>query len=264
MNPKLLVEAADGDGVATITLNRPEKRNAIDFETWGLLRDAATRLGADPAVRVVVLTGAGGLAFSAGADIADFPAHRSDAALAREYAEAFEGALDAVERMPKPVICKIRGICVGGGCELATAADLRVASEDSYFAIPVAKIGVLLGYNEMRRLLRLVGPGHASALLLGARRVDAQEALRIGLVTEAVPPERLDERVASLAREMAAYAPLTQAGHKRIIQTTLRDPALAGLTDEERGLPLAVFDTEDAREGYRAFLEKRPPRFQGR
>ena len=86
----------------------------------------------------------------------------------------------------------------------------------------------------------------------------------MGLITEAVPAERLDERVASLAREMAAYAPLTQAGHKRIIRTTLRDPALAGLTDEERDLPLAVFDTEDAREGYRAFLEKRPPRFQGR
>lgn len=263
MNPKLLVEA-DGDGVAAITLNRPEKHNAIDFETWGLLRDAALRLGADPAVRVVVLTGAGDQAFSAGADIADFPAHRSDSALAREYAEAFEGALDAVERMPKPVICKIRGICVGGGCELATAADVRIASADAYFAIPVAKIGVLLGYNEMRRLLRLVGPGRAADLLLTARRADAEEALRIGLVSEVVPPERLDERVASLAREMAAYAPLTQSGHKRIIQTALRDPALSGLTDEERELPLAIFDTEDAREGYRAFLEKRPPVFRGR
>ena len=154
MSDKVLVDV--GDGVGTITLNRPGQHNAIDFEMWGLLRDAALRLGADDSVRVVILTGAGDKAFSAGADIKDFPAHRSNSDLAREYADAFEGALDAVEQMPKPVICMIRGICVGGGCELSMAADLRIAATGSTFGVPVAKIGVLVGYNEMRRLLHLV------------------------------------------------------------------------------------------------------------
>ena len=262
MSEKVLVGVADS--VGTITLNRPAQHNAIDFEMWGLLRDAALRLGADEDVRVVILTGAGEKAFSAGADIKDFPAHRSNSDLAREYADAFEGALDAVEQIPKPVICMIRGICVGGGCELSMTADLRIAATGSTFGVPVAKIGVLVGYNEMRRLLHLVGPGHAANLLLTARRIDEQEALRIGLLTEVVPAERLEEHTYVLAREMATYAPLSQSGHKRIVRTVLANPGLDGLTDEERRLPLSIFDTEDGQEGYRAFLEKRPPRFQGR
>ena len=262
MSDKVLVEVADG--VGTITLNRPGQHNAIDFEMWGLLRDAALRLSADDDVRVVVITGAGDRAFSAGADIKDFPAHRSNSDLAREYADAFEGALDAIEQMPKPVICMIRGICVGGGCELSMATDLRIAATGSTFGVPVAKIGVLVGYNEMRRLLHLVGPGHAANLLLTARRIDEQEALRIGLLTEVVPADQLVEHTYTLAREMATYAPLTQSGHKRIVQTVLGNPGLDDLTDEERWLPLSIFDSEDGQEGYRAFMEKRPPRFQGR
>ena len=165
--------------------------------------------------------------------------------------------------MPKPVICMIRGICVGGGCELSMAADLRIAATGSTFGVPVAKIGVLVGYNEMRRLLHLVGPGHAANLLLTARRVDEQEALRIGLVTEVVDADQLVEHTYGLAREMATYAPLTQSGHKRIVRTVLGNPSLTALTDEERELPLSIFDTEDGQEGYKAFMEKRPPRFQG-
>ncbi len=262
MSDKVLV-GVEG-GVGTITLNRPAQHNAIDFEMWGLLRDAAVRLGADDGVRVVILTGTGERAFSAGADIKDFPAHRSNSELARAYAHAFEGALDAVEQMPKPVICMIRGICVGGGCELSMAADLRIAATGSTFGVPVAKIGVLVGYNEMRRLLHLVGPGHAANLLLTARRIDEQEALRIGLLTEVVPADRLVEHTYGLAKEMATYAPLTQSGHKRIVRTVLANPSLTALTDEERELPLSIFDTEDGQEGYRAFMEKRQPRFRGR
>ncbi|MCY4583250.1 MAG: enoyl-CoA hydratase-related protein [Chloroflexi bacterium] len=262
MSDKVLVDVEDG--VGTITLNRPGQHNAIDFEMWGLLRDAALRLGEDDSVRVVILRGAGEKAFSAGADIKDFPAHRSNSELAREYAHAFEGALDAVEQMPKPVICMIRGICVGGGCELSMAADLRIAASGSTFGVPVAKIGVLVGYNEMRRLLHLVGPGHAASLLLTARRIDEQEALRIGLLTEVAPADALEEHTYALAREMATYAPLTQSGHKRITRTVLANPGLDGLTDEERELPLSIFDTEDGQEGYRAFMEKRPPQFRGR
>ena len=262
MSHKLLV--AIEDGIATLTLNRPDQHNAIDFETWGLLRDAAAQLAQDPGVKVVILRGAGERAFSAGADIKDFPAHRSNSEQGKEYAAAFEGALDAVEQMPKPTISMIRGICVGGGCELSMATDLRIAATGSTFGVPVAKIGVLVGYNEMRRLLNLVGPGNAANLLLTARRVDEQEALRIGLLTEVVPAERLVEHTYALAREMATYAPLTQSGHKRIIQTILRNPALADLTEEEQWLPLSIFDTKDGQEGYRAFVEKRAPRFEGR
>lgn len=252
------------NAVGCIVLDRPSQHNAIDFEMWGALREAAERLARDDAVRVVILRGAGGKAFSAGADIKDFPTRRSTSALAREYAAAFEGALDAVEQLPQPTISMIQGICGGGGCELSMATDLRIAAEGSTFAVPVAKIGVLVGYNEMRRLVQLVGPGHAADLLLTARRIDAREALRIGLVTEVVPADALDEHTDALAREMASYAPLTQSGHKQILRTVLANPSLAGLSDEEKALPLSVFDTEDAQEGRRAFMEKRPPRFQGR
>ena len=262
MSQKLLV--AIEDGIATLTLNRPDQHNAMDFETWGLLRDAATQLAQDAGVKVVILRGAGERAFSAGADIKDFPAHRSNSEQGKEYAAAFEGALDAIEQMPKPTISMIRGICVGGGCELSMATDLRIAATGSMFGVPVAKIGVLVGYNEMRRLLNLVGPGHAANLLLTARRIDEQEALRIGLLTEVVPAERLVEHTYTLAGEMATYAPLTQSGHKRIIQTILRNPALTDLTEEEQWLPLSIFDTKDGQEDYRAFVEKRAPRFEGR
>ena len=123
---------------------------------------------------------------------------------------------------------------------------------------------MLVGYNEMRRLLHLVGPGHAANLLLTARRIDEQEALRIGLLTEVVPADRLEEHTYALAREMTTYAPLSQSAHKRIVRAVLANPGLDALTDEERRLPLSIFDTEDGQEGYRAFMEKRPPRFRGR
>lgn len=262
MDDRIIVDRAEGIG--TITLNRPNQHNAMNFDMWLALGEAARDLGTDKTIKVVILTGAGGKAFSAGADIKDFPDHRSSITLAREYADAFEGSMDYVEQMPKPVIAMINGICVGGGCELATAADIRIVSEDSTFGIPIAKIGVLAGYKEARRLIQLVGAGNAKHLLLTAKIVNAQEALRIGLISEVVPANRLRDHTYELAARMIHFAPMSQSGHKRILRTVLDNPALTDLSLADAEFPLSIFDTEDGMEGYYAFVDKRAPRFTGR
>lgn len=252
------------DGVATVTFNRPDRRNAITYDGWQQLRGIAEEITADDGVRVVVLTGSGELAFSAGADIADFDRYRHDAESAKVYAEAFDGALDAVESIPKPTISFIRGYCIGGGCELSMATDIRIAATGSRFAIPVAKLNILIGYKEMRRLVRLIGPGRANYILMSGRQIDAQEALRFGLVDHVLPDDEITEYVYGLAREMTPLAPLSQRRHKEIMQIALDNPGLEDLTPEQRDLPFANFDSADFIEGRRAFIERRSPRFQGR
>ncbi len=255
---------SEQDGIATVTFNRPSQRNAISYHGWRRLRRIALDLERDPAVKVVVFTGAGDAAFSAGADIKDFESYRDDSTKAKVYAEAFDGAMDAIEAMSKPTICMIKGFCVGGGCELSMAADIRIAADNSRFGIPVARLSILVGYKEMRRLVRLVGPGNAAYILLSARLVDAQEAHRIGLVTQVVPLDEIADVTYDLARAMVPLAPLSQARHKRILQTVLRNPDLTSLTEEEEHLPFANFDSEDFREGRAAFIERRQPNFKGR
>ena len=249
--------------VATVTINRPERRNAIDYDGWIQLGRLAADLDSDDLVRVVVFTGAGDKAFSAGADIADFDKHRNDSAQARVYGDAIDGALEAVERISKPTIAAIRGFCVGGGCDLAMATDIRVASDDSRFGMPVARLGILVSYNEMRRLAQLIGPGHTSDLLLSGRLIDAPEALRIGLVSRVVPSDEVSIHVEKLATEMSELAPLSHSRHKEMMQAVLSDPALATLTAEQDAIQFANFDSEDFQEGRKAFLERRTPRFRG-
>jgi enoyl-CoA hydratase len=250
--------------VVTIIINRPEQRNAINYEMWQELKRLAGEINAHDATRAVVIRGAGEEAFSAGADIAEFEERRNNSAQARLYSAAFDGALDAVWEMNKPVISMIRGFCVGGGLELACCTDLRIAAEGSRFGIPTARISVLVGYREMRRLLQLVGPGGAAEILLAARILNGEEALRLGLITRLVPADKLEAEVYQLAEEIATMAPLIHRWHKQIIRTTLRQPSLEGLTPEEEALPFACFDTEDFQEGRRAFLDKRQPVFRGR
>ncbi|MCH8206553.1 MAG: enoyl-CoA hydratase/isomerase family protein [Chloroflexi bacterium] len=262
MAEEILVERRDG--VATVTFNRPDQRNAVSFDGWLELRRIAEELDRDVAVKAVVLTGAGEKAFSAGADIKDFELYRNDSESARTYAAAFDGAMDAVEALSKPTISMIRGFCVGGGCELSMATDIRVAADNGRFGIPVARLGILVGYKEMRRLVNLVGPGNASYILLSARLLDADEALRIGLVTRVLPLDEVEEFTYTLAEEMAPLAPLSQRRHKLILQTVLRNPSLGGLSADEEHLPFANFDSEDFHEGRSAFLERRPPQFKGR
>lgn len=262
MSDDILVERQDG--IATVTFNRPEQRNAINYDGWLTLRRLAAELGSDDSVRVMVFTGSGEKAFSAGADIKDFEEHRNSTANARRYAEAFEGALDAIGDIPKPTISRIHGFCVGGGCEFSTATDIRIAADNSRFGVPVARLSLLAGYVEMRRLINLVGAGPASYLLLSARLIDAEEALRIGLVTQVVPLADLQNYTDQLAGEMAALAPLTQKCTKQLMQIILQNPGLKDLTPEEADLPYAIFDSEDFREGRSAFVERRTPEFRGK
>ena len=164
--------------IATITFNRPDHLNAISFEGWKQLTQISEELKKDNFVRVVVVSGSGDKSFSTGADIKDFEKNRFDSTSAKKYAEVFDGALDSLESLPQPVISMIHGFCVGGGCELSMATDLRIASEGSKFGIPIARLGILIGYSEMRRLISLVGPGNASYLLLSGRIIDSEEALK--------------------------------------------------------------------------------------
>ena len=239
------------EGIATITFNQPEKHNAIDYEGWKILLTEVTTLSADKDIKVVVFTGAGGKSFSAGADIKDFEKNRKDSSTGRIYSDAFDGALDAIENMPMPTISKINGICVGGGCELSMATDIRIASDKSKFGIPVAKLGILVGYREMKRLINLAGSGNASYILLSGRIFDAIEALNMGLVNQVVPENKLDDIVAKLTTEMVPLA-------------TIRNPSLCNLSEEETLLPFSNFDSEDFKEGQSAFVERRVPKFKGK
>ena len=251
------------DGIATITFNRPDSRNAIDYQGWLHLRQIAHSLADDNQVKVVVLMGSGEEAFSAGADIKDFERHRSDSQQAKIYSTAFDGAMDAIEALPKPTISVIKGFCVGGGCELSMATDIRIAADNSSFGIPVARLGILLGYREMRRLVNLVGPGHAAHILLSGRLIDAHEAMRIGLVNRVEQLGQIENQAFELAREMVLLAPLSQSRHKKMIQMVLRNPGLRNLTAREESMPFANFDSLDFKEGCEAFLERRRAKFIG-
>lgn len=257
-----ILVAVDGP-VATVTLNRPQQRNAISYRMWLDLGEAATRLGADRSVRCVVFRGAGDDAFSAGADIKDFPEHRHDSRSAARYAEASEGAMDLVEHMPQPTVAMIRGYCIGGGLELATCTDIRVAAEGSKFGVPVSKISVVAGFREVRRMARLGGRSAAAYLLHSGRLIGHEEALRCGLITLAVPPGKLEGETYALAGEIARGAPLSHSAHKVILRKVQDDPGLATLTDSDRATQFSVFDSSDFREGTAAFQEKRTPRFTG-
>ena len=254
--------ARDG-ALAIVTLNRPQSRNAITVAMWRTLVECARELDADASVRAVIFRGAAREAFSSGADISEFETQRNNSTQARDYSTAFEGALDAVAAIGKPTFSMIWGVCVGGGLELATATDLRFASTDARFGVPIARLGILVGYKEMRRLVQIVGAAAAMDLLLTARLVDSATALRLGLVNDVRPADELESFVFDLARRVAELAPASHRAHKQILNIVLANPALRDLADGAAALPYAIFDTRDFQEGRRAFLQKRAPRFVG-
>jgi 2-oxoglutaroyl-CoA hydrolase len=243
--------------VATITLDLPEKLNRVSMAARDQLAGLFEELGSDDGVRVIVLTGAGDKAFTAGGDIAGF--------LEREPEELSRLAWNvaAPERCPKPVIAKLRGYAFGVGLELALACDFRVAADDVELALPEVKIGMLPGSGGTQRLARMVGLGRAKDMVLRGRRVGAEEALAIGLVTEVVAATELDTAVSSLVDELRALSPLALALAKRVLNHAYDGPLALGL--ELEGLAYGLMrSTHDFREGVEAFGEKRPPRFEGR
>lgn len=255
------------EGVVTVTLNRPPQRNAINLSMWQALRSIADELAVDSSARCVVFRGAGEEAFSAGADIREFNEERYDSASAEAYAERFEGALDAIESLPQPTVSMIQGFCVGGGLELASTTDIRIASAGATFGVPVARLGIVAGFHEMRRIVNLIGPVHASYLMFSGALISAEEAARVGLINRRVRDDSegsLADATYDLARRIAALAPISHRDHKRIIHAVARDPDLSRLSEAEREIQFRVFDTEDFQEGRAAFLEKRTPQFEGR
>jgi enoyl-CoA hydratase/carnithine racemase len=259
---EILVER--DNNVATVTINRPDQRNAINYHMWMDLQRIVVDLTLDHDVRVVIFKGAGKQAFSAGADIKDFELYRNNATKAKLHEAAVTGALDAIAWLPKPTISMIRGFCIGGGCELAIATDIRVATKGSRFGIPVARLGILIASKEMRRLVDLVGRGNAMYILMSARLLETEEALRIGLINQEVEDDELENYAYKLASEMAALAPLSHSGNKQILHTILANPDMELLTLAEQDFQLSNFDSADFQEGRRAFLEKRKPKFEGR
>lgn len=255
--------AASDDGVGLITFNQPEKRNAMSIEMWSGLGEILDEFREDPAIRVVILTGAGNQAFVSGADISQFEKSRANADAQREYDRLTSAGRDKLARFPKPVIARIRGFCLGGGLAIAMQADLRIAAFDSQFGIPAARLSIAYGFEGLRKLVQLVGPAHARMILYTANRIDANEAERIGLINRAVADEDLNDAVLDVARTIADNAPLSIAASKLTINEVLKDASERDL-EAIRRASSACFDSEDYREGRTAFMEKRRPVFQGR
>jgi enoyl-CoA hydratase/carnithine racemase len=259
---KILAEV-DADGIGWLTINQPERRNAVSLEMWQGLADACAAFAADPAVRVVVLSGAGGQAFASGADISEFDAQRANAEQKKRYGEVASAGQQALAALDRPLVAMIQGFCIGGGLAIALNADVRFATPGSRFGIPAARLGLGYEYAGLATLARLVGPSTAKDLLFSARFIEADEARRVGLVNFVVDDAALRAEVHAYAARIAANAPLTVHAAKAAVRVFERYSNHAGSAEVD-ALVDRCFDSDDYREGRRAFAEKRAPRFVGR
>ena len=248
--------------VATVVFNRPEARNALNEAMQLALPPMLDQLREDVDIRVLVLRGAGGKAFAAGDDISQFANWGAKEALVHYH--HLEGFIGAIEAFPKPTIALIQGFAVGAGLEVAAACDLRYAAADSRFGIPIARLGHTVDLRNALRLIRLVGPSRVKEMLFTAELIDAEEALQIGLINHALPPEQVERYTYDMARKMATYAPLSLMQSKASVQLCLDNPELRGIA-EPAAMAAALYDTEDFHAGVEAFLSKQPlPPFRGR
>jgi len=243
--------------VAVLTIDRPEKRNAMSFEMWSALPSLLDKVATDPTVRALVIQGTDH--FSAGADISEFKTLRADPVGAKKYSEAVHAGERAIATLAKPTIAAITGVCVGGGCEIALACDLRVAAHDARFGITPAKLGIIYNATSTKRLVDAVGPAWASQILFTADLVDAETALRIGLVNELHTPDTVTTRARKLAETMATRSQVSIQGAKTIVKRITEGLPTEGEAVE--ALYESSVTSPDYAEGVQAFLEKRPPRF---
>jgi len=247
------------DRVAVLTINRPEKRNALNQATRDEILHALDHLQQSDS-RVLVVTGAGGKAFIAGADIGEFEGRT---ALTQREVMKQRRIFDAVEEFPKPVIAMINGFCLGGGMEFALACDIRIAADSAKLGQPEINLGIIPGGGGTQRLTRLVGEGKAMELILTGDLIDGNEAKAIGLVNDAVPIDQLQTRVMALAAKLAEKSPIALRMAKEAVKTASRANLREGL-DRETDLFCLAFSSEDKVEGVRAFFEKRKPDYKGR
>lgn len=248
-------------GHAVVTLNRPDKLNALNADVLEALESIFADLKADTAVHAVVVTGSGEKAFAAGADIAEL--HRQDAYAGRIFAERGQRVFNAIERFGKPVIAAVNGFALGGGCELAMACHMRFASENAQFGQPEINLGIIPGYGGTQRLPRLVGQAKAMELIVSGDRITAHEAHRLGLVNRVYPQAELVEQTEAFAASLATKAPLALYACVEAVQAAADTSTLEGMYVEA-----SVFGrtcgTQDFKEGTLAFLEKRAATFTGR
>jgi len=255
----MAIEVERRGAIAVVTMSRPEALNAFNNEQLVLLAETFDLLAADGSIRAMVLTGAGDRAFAAGADIKEMKDLDGVGGLA--FGRAGHRATRAVEELPQPVIAAVNGFALGGGCELALAADIRLASENAVFAQPEVTLGIPPGWGGSQRLPRLVGPGMAAELILTGRRVKADEALRIGLVNAVYPLDRLMDEAVKMAESIAANSPLAVRSAKQLMRLAFNGQTIDGLDSEARAFGVA-FTTNDQKEGMTAFVEKRAATFQ--
>jgi enoyl-CoA hydratase/carnithine racemase len=249
--------------VGIITFNNPEKRNAMSLDMWEGLGHALTELRENPEVRVVIMVGAGDKAFVSGADISQFEKTRHNAEASEEYSRRSAAQRALLATYPKPTIACIRGFCLGGGMQVAMLADIRIAAQNSQFGIPAAKLGIAYGYDGLRHLVSLVGPSWARLLMYTGMRIESAEALRIGLVDRVLPDSELWGATMEIARTISDNAPLAIEAAKITIAEVLKDSEQRDMEAIKR-IGTACMDSEDFREGRRAFMEKRKPQFKGK